>query len=689
MTTTRNYLRFLAAAMLCWTTTTQAERIAPERARALAAQYIVPTRQAPLVAKAPRLPVEDTPYYIYEGADGHSFAVVAGDDRLGGVLAYSRTSRLDTTLSNGIRLYLSATAAAYAALPADGSGPAARSLKRANTIGPLMTTQWNQTRPYNNYVPAGSSYTGCVATAVAQMMYHSRWPEQGQGRVEYTFLFDKYNGVEETTLSEDLTGHVYDWNKMVPDYYYGSYNEEQADAVAQLMRDVGYACHMQYGYYASGAFLSDARRALEQNFDYTAALRSRGIEGSRRFYDLVVREIEAGYPVALSGNAGGTDAGHAFVADGVNSDGMVHLNLGWGGMGDYWCVFPPYNYRLNMEAVLARPNREGTAIPIDMQPGAPKLHFNAGGELYVDGMLNEPVASRPDTATVIVNQFVNRGEAFRGDVGIALYDAAGTQVGTFPSIYHRRGGATFLFDRDGQEGTLVADGLNVEPIAVKVSLGNLASGYYTLRPVAARRDSTGAFGAWVPMQAAAQLVVELTSESLRIAEQDGSRRGYQLAAHPHWTTATAPTGTTSTLVVPLRNLTGIAADGTLHVVLTKDDESGAEFEATADFANLPAYYTDDTELALYFSSSQPEGRYRFSAYVVNYGDTLPVKRVLNQEESYLYIGANVPVGIEAVKTGSQERSLTEHNVVYDLQGRRVSKPGRGLYIVNGRKVLLK
>lgn len=41
-------------------------------------------------------------------------------------------------------------------------------------------------------------------------------------------------------------------------------------------------------------------------------------------------------------------------------------------------------------------------------------------------------------------------------------------------------------------------------------------------------------------------------------------------------------------------------------------------------------------------------------------------------------------GIDNVKV-----ETSKDNIVYDLQGRRVSQPAKGIYIVNGKKVLVK
>ena len=48
-----------------------------------------------------------------------------------------------------------------------------------------------------------------------------------------------------------------------------------------------------------------------------------------------------------------------------------------------------------------------------------------------------------------------------------------------------------------------------------------------------------------------------------------------------------------------------------------------------------------------------------------------------------YFGNDYFVGIQAPEV----QGIPSDNAVYDLSGRRVAKPGKGIYIVGGRKIV--
>ncbi|MBQ4005955.1 MAG: C10 family peptidase, partial [Muribaculaceae bacterium] len=124
--------------------------------------------------------------------------------------------------------------------------------------------------PFNNYCPTYdngmTTYSGCVATAMAQMMYYHQWPPQGRGSNTYE---DKVGDSETQTLSRDFSQSTYAWDDMLLSYKNG-YTTAQANAVARLMSDCGIAVNMHYGSEGSGALTIAARNALVNNFDYDA-----------------------------------------------------------------------------------------------------------------------------------------------------------------------------------------------------------------------------------------------------------------------------------------------------------------------------------------------------------------------------------------------------------------------------------
>lgn len=303
----------------------------PKQAVEIAKKYITLSRDVKAQARAKGLrPAALSPYYIYNDAQGKGFVVVAGDDDMGDVLAYSTEGTLDTLQANpGVKLLLEAYRQTYDVLK-EGRVMVQRKARSglfSKTVSPLLKSKWGQSHPFN--AQTGYPYSGCVATAVAQMMYYYQWPAQGSGKNEYRVTY--YN----TMKSADFSQSHYDWANMLPDYNYPvSATKEQEDAVALLMNDVGVASFMQYTPASSGTQGIFAYQALQKNFDYTAAYVTKAVEGPTRFAQILRQELLNGCPVYLEGRPAGNASGHAWVTDGFDENGLFHMNFGWDGQGD-------------------------------------------------------------------------------------------------------------------------------------------------------------------------------------------------------------------------------------------------------------------------------------------------------------------------------------------------------------------
>ncbi len=202
------------------------------------------------------------------------------------------------------------------------------SAKDINNVNPLMQTQWDQSPFYNSLCPGGS-VTGCVATAMAQIMKYWNYPATGSG-------FHSYNHQSYGTLSANFGATAYQWGSM-PNSVNSSNN-----AVATLMYQVGVSVDMNYSPDVSGAYvISDlspvtncAEYALETYFGYSTSLQ--GVQKSNysqtQWLNLIKSELDASRPVLFAGI--GTGGGHCFVADGYDNNDYIHFNWGWGGYSD-------------------------------------------------------------------------------------------------------------------------------------------------------------------------------------------------------------------------------------------------------------------------------------------------------------------------------------------------------------------
>jgi hypothetical protein len=204
-------------------------------------------------------------------------------------------------------------------------------------VGPLLTTDWEQGAPYDDYTPAdtGCPHTlaGCVAIAAAQLMRYWNWPPSGTGSYSY-----QWNG---QTLSANFD-HPYDWANM-PSRVGGGSTAAQVDAVARLVSDVGISVDMWYSCGGSGASVYNAAlNALPIYFSYkpTRGEISRADYTAADFFGVIRQDLDAAppRPVLFAITSVGRTAGHALVIDGYQSGttDQVHLNLGWGTSYQGW-----------------------------------------------------------------------------------------------------------------------------------------------------------------------------------------------------------------------------------------------------------------------------------------------------------------------------------------------------------------
>ncbi|MCX5844058.1 MAG: C10 family peptidase, partial [Deltaproteobacteria bacterium] len=287
----------------------------------------------------------------------------------------------------------------------------------------LLSTTWNQSAPYNKFLPEVSgqkTITGCVNTAIGQIMKYHGYPSEGRGVVSYTW--------NEQPLKAVLY-RPYNWanmpSKLVPDT-----PEYQTDEVARFMRDIGIANHTNYGLDSSSTGLN--RVALIENYGYSNTIQRMYNTDVNAFFATLKSEIDAGRPVYLS------FPGHATVADGYASDGAgrkIHVNMGWQGSYD--------NYYYLDQTVVAgsysfSTSPENLDIYFNIKPcsGADCAHNQESADvisgLNISGDFN--YANDVDLYTVYLKGSTTL-TASRGYSSIAfkmtLYDASGNEAWTF------------------------------------------------------------------------------------------------------------------------------------------------------------------------------------------------------------------------------------------------------------------
>lgn len=285
-----------------------------------------------------------TSYYVFDNGADKGFTIVSGDDELPEIVGYSAHGNSEHLMkTEGCAAFLKAYQKFVAAFT-QGDAKARKILAEQRAlkadgryqqpkIDPLLgDIAWNQETPYNKMCPEykGSklSATGCVATAMAQVMMYYKYPKELKADIPaYTTATNK---LKVNAISK---GEKYDWDNMLSTYTEGKYNTTQADAVAKLMFHCGAAVQMDYGD-SSSAWVRP--EDMSTYFGYDADLLQ---EVYRSFYtlaewkEILDRELEAKRPI-LYGGAASYESGHQFVCDGSDGEGLYHINWGWSGYSD-------------------------------------------------------------------------------------------------------------------------------------------------------------------------------------------------------------------------------------------------------------------------------------------------------------------------------------------------------------------
>lgn len=363
-----------------------AERITPDDAALVANNFMnvasasgakkaVPQKK--MVRKAT---AEENLFYVYENANGEGWVIVAANDAVTPVLAYSETGHFRTdNLPVNVKSWMGKYNKFIEKIEADGVEAseeateqwknlrkAPRAVQATVVVGPLIKTTWDQDDPYWNLCPgSGSSkaYTGCVATAMAQVMNYWQWPVKGTGSHSYqpldpnsdTGAKSKRYGVQ----SADFGSTTYDWANMLDKYTSGA-TSAQKTAVATLMFHCGVATEMMYGNDAdggSGTYTVNygdwetnafpcAQNAFHEFFGYkkdglTGYMRDGSTYEGVTYYNkwsdadwtaMIKEELDKRHPIMYGG--AGSGGGHSFICDGYNDADYFHFNWGWSGEND-------------------------------------------------------------------------------------------------------------------------------------------------------------------------------------------------------------------------------------------------------------------------------------------------------------------------------------------------------------------
>lgn len=303
-------------------------------------------------------------------AEGSGSVLLAVDDRLAPVIGYTDAviSSVDdlpcamqwwlgqmqrqaqafadaadaTDADNATDTDADATTTASAMRPYEIVQPASSSY---TVVEPLLTTRWEQLAPYNSLCPTingQATPTGCAATAMSQILNYNQYPASAH----FSGHCVTVDGEEKTDHTEEINStYAYPFQTAYGAYSSNGanrrdaqmdYTDEAGLSVGTLLRDCGYSIHMNYGVNGSGANTLDVTGAAVSCFSYPRAAvkhHHREYYTADEWRSLVYGEIMAGYPVLYAGQDS-ISGGHAFIAHGIDSDGLVYVNWGWAGRFD-------------------------------------------------------------------------------------------------------------------------------------------------------------------------------------------------------------------------------------------------------------------------------------------------------------------------------------------------------------------
>ena len=433
------FLSLLLCSVSLW-----ADDVSPEQALQIASRYAsTSSRTMSKLKKSPDLKVspqmahavrskhvqKDNVYVVNLG-DSLGFVIVSGTDGTASeILGFCDHGSFDyenspVQLKDLLQSYAN-DIDALRANPDKAERRKAAPEKYETIVEPLVKTTWNQNDPYNRLCPDGCP-TGCVNTALAQIMNYWQWPEKGKG-----FL-------DEDNVEIGAPTSVYQWDKMKQSYEY-SYTGEEAQAVALLMRDIGRANGTSYTptESPSSACVEVLRQVFSYDFDSPLLFSLT----NKAFGDSIRQSLNAGRPVYYVAYPVSGD-GHALVCDGYATNDYFHFNYGWGGQADGFYQLGALAYSFNNHISLL----------VNIKPNRDEV-------LEIDGLNYKIVGDEAHVVEGIVR--------YTDDVNVTIPDSVTFKGKNYPVTYIR----PEAFMRTGSNFDTVILGKNVRGVGKTAFMG--------------------------------------------------------------------------------------------------------------------------------------------------------------------------------------------------------------------------
>ena len=300
-----------------------------------------------------------TPFYVFNAEKNGGFVIVSGDDRTAEILGFSEKGRLDmNTMPSNMKRWLEGYVKKIQAIPANAVPRQQQTTRAASTIEeilPKLKTAWGQYYPYNLHAPelhvvygkvdeTYNAVPGCIATAMAQVMNHYRYPDMTiqdvdsyKGSADVPEELCGKEGVKVDWKTETVpAGTKIDWDH-ITDTYGANSTKEEKEAVSRLMQYCGVAANMQYGF-ESAAGTDQMVYALYDVFGYQDVYLMQQMDyDAQGWVDALYDVISKEGPLLFGGDCPEGQGGHQFILDGykkVDGKDYFYTNWGWNGEDD-------------------------------------------------------------------------------------------------------------------------------------------------------------------------------------------------------------------------------------------------------------------------------------------------------------------------------------------------------------------
>lgn len=304
--------------------------------------------------------------YIYNSVGSDGFVIISGESGVRPVIACSRETSFNLkNMSPATRALLEAWCRQIESVRNCKTTSESVASEEENVFGNIVqkydTPLWGQGEPFNLEAPVYDGMrcvSGCVATAMSILAYCNSWPIAGSGTTPEYEYDGKY-------VPENVLGREYAYDDMLMSYSEG-YTEQQGNAVAALMKDMGTAVQMMYGVGESGAFDSSVPYALVTYMGYSKNTRLSNAYSYdySEWMSMLKANIDECGPMYYSGRS--QIGGHAFIIDGYTDADYFSINYGWDGINNGYYLLPDIEFYSGQMALFdAVPDRNGTSQFVD------------------------------------------------------------------------------------------------------------------------------------------------------------------------------------------------------------------------------------------------------------------------------------------------------------------------------------